>query len=70
MDGFRPGKVPAKVVRQTYGAQVRQEVIGDVIESSYRDALMQEKLRPAGMPEILPLSEADDKDGIAYTCYF
>jgi len=70
MDGFRPGKVPAKVVKQAYGAQVRQEVIGEVIETSYRDALMQEKLRPAGMPEILPLSEADDKDGIAYTATF
>ncbi|MBT6700421.1 MAG: trigger factor, partial [Gammaproteobacteria bacterium] len=67
MDGFRPGKVPVSVVKQTYGAQVRQEVIGDVIESTYHEAIMQEKLRPAGMPEILPISDAEDKDGIAYS---
>jgi trigger factor len=67
MDGFRPGKVPVSVVKQAYGAQVRQEVIGDVIESSYHEAILQEKLRPAGMPEILPISDAEDKDGIAYS---
>ncbi len=70
MDGFRPGKVPVSVVKQAYGAQVRQEVIGDVIESTYHEAITQEKVRPAGMPEILPISEADDKDGIAYSATF
>ena len=70
MDGFRPGKVPARVVRQTYGAQIRQEVMGDMIESSYREAIIQEKLRPAGMPEIVPLKEAADKEGLAYSATF
>lgn len=70
MDGFRPGKVPVSVVKQAYGAQIRQEVIGDVIESTYHEAIQQEKLRPAGMPEILPVNEADDKDGIAYSATF
>ena len=39
IDGFRPGKVPMKVVRQHYGAQVFQEVAGEMIERSFRDAL-------------------------------
>ncbi|MDH5424269.1 MAG: trigger factor [Gammaproteobacteria bacterium] len=52
MDGFRPGKVPMKVVRQQYLGEARSEVMTDVIESSYRDAIVQEKLRPAGMPSI------------------
>ncbi len=70
MDGFRPGKVPVSIVKQTYGAQVRQEVIGDVIESTYHDAIVQEKLRPAGMPEILPVSDDNEKDGITYSATF
>ncbi|MBC8211705.1 MAG: trigger factor [Gammaproteobacteria bacterium] len=70
MDGFRPGKVPARVVKQTYGAQIRQEVMGDMIESSYREAIIQEKLRPAGMPQILPLKDAADKEGLAYSATF
>jgi len=52
MDGFRPGKVPMKVVRQQHLGDAKSEVMTDVIEASYRDAIMQEKLRPAGMPSI------------------
>lgn len=69
LDGFRPGKVPASVVKQKFGGQVRQEVIGDVIESSYRDALIQEKVRPAGMPAIEPI-DGDDKEGMSYSATF
>jgi len=52
MDGFRPGKVPMKVVRQKYLGEAKSEVMSDMIESSYREAIIQEKLRPAGMPAI------------------
>ncbi len=69
MDGFRPGKVPVSVVKQKFGAQIRQEVTGDVIESSYRDALVQEKIRPAGMPDIQPV-DAAETDGMAYSAVF
>lgn len=69
LDGFRPGKVPLSVVKQKFGGQIRQEVIGDLIESSYRDAIIQEKVRPAGMPDIKPV-DADDKEGIAYNAIF
>ncbi|MCJ7558352.1 MAG: trigger factor [Gammaproteobacteria bacterium] len=52
--GFRPGKVPLKVLRQHYGTQARQEVVGEVVQSSYNAALSQEKLNPAGNPKIQP----------------
>jgi len=69
IDGFRPGKVPLKVVQQKYGGHVRQEVIGDVIESSYQEALIQEKVRPAGMPSIDSIS-SEEKEDMSYTATF
>lgn len=56
LKGFRPGKIPPKVVRQRYGGQVRQEVVADVIRASYSQALAQEQLNPAGGPQIEPIS--------------
>ncbi len=56
VSGFRPGKVPLGVVRQRFGKQVFQEVIADTMYSSYREAVLQEKLRPAGSPRIEPLN--------------
>ena len=52
VDGFRPGKVPLSVVKQRYGQQVLQEVAGEIMENSYRDAVTQENLHPAGDPQI------------------
>jgi len=56
VDGFRPGKVPLKVVKQQYGASVIQEVVGEVMQTSLRDAVVQESLNPAGNPTIEPKS--------------
>jgi trigger factor len=61
--GFRPGKVPAKVVRQRYGKQVREEVLGEVLQKSYSQAVTQEQLNPAGGPKI----ETEDGDGKTFT---
>ena len=69
IDGFRPGKVPLKVVQQKFGGHVRQEVIGDVIESSYQEALAQEQVRPAGMPSIDSIS-SEEKEDMSYTAIF
>jgi trigger factor len=69
IDGFRLGKVPLKVVQQKFGGHVRQEVIGDVIESSYQEALIQEKVRPAGMPSIDSVS-SEEKEDMSYTATF
>ncbi len=54
MSGFRPGKVPLKVIEKQYGAQVRSEVTGDLIQATYIEAIGQEGLRPAGGPKIEP----------------
>jgi len=54
IDGFRPGKVPLKIVQQRYGAGVYQEVLGEVLQESYREAIEQEGLMPAGGPNIEP----------------
>jgi trigger factor len=62
LKGFRPGKVPVKVVRQQFGAQVRQEVLGDLLQSSFSEAVTQQKLVPAGGPKIEPISLAEGSD--------
>ena len=66
--GFRPGKVPPKVVRQRYGQQVREEVLNEVLQKSYTQAVTQEKLNPAGGPKI----ETEDDNGktFAFTATF
>ncbi|MCG8488949.1 MAG: trigger factor [Chromatiales bacterium] len=63
LDGFRPGKVPMKLLRRNYGGQVLQEVYGQMIETSYQEAIQQEKLQPAGMPKIEP-GESNEEDGL------
>src|SRR5918996_1225263 len=52
MPGFRPGKVPLKLVAQTYGPQVRSEVLSDAVQKSFSDAVKQANLRVAGYPKI------------------
>jgi trigger factor len=60
LDGFRPGKVPMKMLRRVYGGQVLQEVYGQMIETSYQEAIQQEKLQPAGMPRIEPKEATEE----------
>jgi trigger factor len=55
LDGFRPGKVPMRVVQQKFGHQVRAEVIQQVLNSTLQEALAQESIRPAGEPSIEPI---------------
>lgn len=54
LDGFRPGKVPMKVMKQRFGAGVRQEVVQEVMSQSFQEAIVKEQLKPAGMPSIEP----------------
>jgi len=69
LPGFRPGKVPLKVMRQRFGAGVRQEVLGEVVSQSFQEAVIQEKLRPAGQPSIEPKSLEPGKD-LQYVAVF
>jgi len=67
--GFRRGKVPAKVIEQRFGAQVRNEAYGELIRESLGEAIAQENLRVAGNPEVKP--EATGEGGeIRYTATF
>ncbi|HAB78973.1 MAG TPA: trigger factor, partial [Glaciecola sp.] len=50
INGFRPGKVPVKVLQKRFGASVRQEVAGDLMQRHFYEAIIQEKITPAGMP--------------------
>ena len=65
--GFRPGKAPVKVVARRYGRQVRDEVVGGLVQESLIDALSQEQLRPAAAPRIAPL---ETTAGVSYTATF
>ncbi|MFK8022020.1 MAG: trigger factor [Pseudomonadales bacterium] len=62
IDGFRPGKVPMRVVKQRYGDGVRQEVAGEVMSQTFYEAVEQENLRPAGAPNIEPKSLQEGRD--------
>ena len=65
LDGFRPGKVPMNILRRNYGGQVLQEVYGHLIETSYQEAIQQQKLSPAGLPKIEP-KEASEQGLFGY----
>ena len=61
LPGFRPGKVPAKMVQQQYGAQARDEALTNAVERSFSEGVESNKLRVAGYPNIehKPFAEAD-----------
>jgi trigger factor len=69
VQGFRRGKAPLKVVQQRFGARVREEVIGEIVQESFLEALNREKLRPALPPRIDPLESAVGQ-GLRYTARF
>jgi trigger factor len=69
IDGFRPGKVPQTVIKKRYGQQVREEVLSELIQSSFYDAVRNEQLKPAGVPEI-KAHKADEGEGLEYEANF
>ena len=69
IDGFRPGKVPQAVVKKRYGQQVREEVVSDLIQSSFYDAVREEKLNPAGAPQI-KANKIAEGEGLEYEATF
>ncbi len=69
LHGFRPGKVPARVLERTYGRQVRDEVVSKVLESSLFEAFGTENLKPAGQPTIDAL-DSEPGQGLSYTAVF
>lgn len=69
IDGFRKGKVPSSVVRQKFSDGVRQEVLSELINQTYGEALKEKDLNPAGMPQIESDKPAEDKT-FTYTAVF
>lgn len=70
LDGFRPGKVPFHVVKKMFSDRVRGEITGELIESSYYEALQSESLKPAGPPHILPSENQEKGNGFEYIADF
>ena len=70
MHGFRPGKVPLKVVAQQYGPQVRQEVLGDAMQKSFGEAVRNQNLRVAGYPRFDLKPPADGAAEFHYSATF
>lgn len=69
IDGFRPGKIPQAVLRRQYGRQVREEVVGEMIQSSFQEGLKGEKLSPAGAPQIREV-RFEEGEGLHYEAVF
>ncbi|NQY88236.1 MAG: trigger factor [Colwellia sp.] len=61
IDGFRPGKVPASVIQKRFGKSVRQEVAGEIMQRNFVDAIVAEKINPAGRPSFVAKSNEDGK---------
>ena len=69
LKGFRPGKAPIKVIRQQFGVQVHREVIGELLQSSFAEAVTEKQLSPAGNPRIEPQS-VDEGQDLRYVATF
>ncbi|MEI8647789.1 trigger factor [Paraglaciecola sp. Hal342] len=62
INGFRPGKVPVSVIKKRYGQAVRQEIAGEAMQRNFYEAIVQEKITPAGMPNFEMKTDVDGQD--------
>jgi trigger factor len=69
LNGFRPGKAPLTVIRRQFGPQVHREVIGELLQSTFTEAVAQQQLAPAGNPRIQPQSIGEGQD-LTYVATF
>jgi len=69
LNGFRAGKVPARVIRQRYGESIRNEVMGEVFQESYYGAIQQEELNPVSEP-VIDAGEAKPGSDVEFTAVF
>ena len=70
MPGFRPGKVPLKMVVQQYGPQVRSEVLGDAVQKAFSEAVKEANLKVAGYPKIEKKDGAADAPAFEFSATF
>jgi trigger factor len=69
LKGFRPGKVPPKIIEQRFGAQVRSEAFGELVRETFDEALRKENIKPAGNPSIEAQAPGENGE-IRYTATF
>ncbi|CNH79724.1 trigger factor [Yersinia aldovae] len=69
IDGFRKGHVPMNIVEQRYGSSVRQDVLGDLMQRNFVDAIIKEKINPAGAPNYVP-GEYKEGEDFTYSVEF
>ncbi|CAQ85510.1 MULTISPECIES: trigger factor [Photorhabdus] len=62
IDGFRKGKVPMNIIKQRYGASVLQDVLGDLMQRNFINAIIEQKINPAGAPSYVPEQFKDGED--------
>ena len=70
LPGFRPGKVPLRMIAQQYGPKVRSDVISDAVQAKFADALREQNLRIAGFPRIEPKTDAAPSDELQFSAVF
>ncbi|GGY13646.1 trigger factor [Paludibacterium paludis] len=70
IQGFRPGKAPMKIVEMNYGAQIREEVLGEQVQQGFYKAVSEQKLRVAGYPRFEPVAEAADAENFRFSAVF
>ena len=70
IQGFRPGKAPLKIVEMNYGAQVREEVMGEQVQQGFYKAVTEQSLRVAGYPRFEPVAAGDDKENFKFAATF
>lgn len=69
MPGFRPGKVPANIIKQQYGYEARMEALNDALEKAFNDAVKAQQLRVAGQPKIEP-KKTESETNLEFTAVF
>lgn len=69
LDGFRPGKIPRKVIKQRFGDAIRGEVVSEVASRSFQEAVTQESLRPVGEPQMEIVTNEEGQD-LEFTAQF
>ena len=69
MKGFRPGKVPMREIKRRFGPGIHQEVSGELMQSSFLEAVDQENLKPAGVPTIEEISNQSGEN-LEFTAIF
>ena len=70
LHGFRPGKVPMRIVAQQYGGQVRQEVISEAGSQRINETVRDQQIRMAGYPRIEPVADGESSEQLEFTAIF